>query len=376
MFCGNSEAETVSEEKGSEPVIKKKSNTPIIIAIIALLVVVAAIVIATATSPSHRSSKQIDLGNKYLEELNYEQAVACFEAAIKIDPKNEKAFEDLVDTYIKWADQKAGDGDLDEAIELLENAVNSLGGMKTSDNAEIVDRYLQRIHEKLDELGTEREDLEMQEEKDTASGDESTSGNEDALANDTETGSEEDDASLGEDATAKNGDGDLASVSWSDWFDHSNPALNSYMEGLGYRYVCIHLPEDRNPGYRVKWVIEDWGEYSFYGLELEYTPDGVEYGFLENFYFMEGTHGSPVGMELNDHNMDVLLKCVKKHAEMYPSVSQRVKELKAQGIEIEYVFPENGSSWGGHFSDDVFQNYLDDFGNYLDGLGDFQEAQF
>ena len=154
---------TENLEHNPETLIKKKNNTPVIIAVVFLLiVVVAAVVIATATSPSHRSSRQIDLGNKYLEELNYEQAVASFEAAIKIDPKNEEAYEGLVDTYIKWADQKSTDGDLNAAIELIENAANSLEGMKTSDNMEIVDKHLQRLLDRLKELRAESADLEMQ----------------------------------------------------------------------------------------------------------------------------------------------------------------------------------------------------------------------
>ena len=154
---------TENLEHNPETLIKKKNNTPVIIAVVVLLiVVVAAVVIATATSPSHRSSRQIDLGNKYLEELNYEQAVASFEAAIKIDPKNEEAYEGLVDAYIKWADQKSTDGDLNAAIELIENAANSLEGMKDSDNTEIVDKHLQRLLDRLKELRAESADLEMQ----------------------------------------------------------------------------------------------------------------------------------------------------------------------------------------------------------------------
>ena len=49
-------------------------------------------VTATATSASRKSARQVDLGNKYLSELDYEQAVLSFKEAIKIDPKNEEAY--------------------------------------------------------------------------------------------------------------------------------------------------------------------------------------------------------------------------------------------------------------------------------------------
>ncbi len=351
------ESETVSKESSSETVIKKKKKTPIIIASVVLVIVVLAaivIVTATATSASRKSARQVDLGNKYLSELDYEQAVLSFKEAIKIDPKNEEAYEALIDTLIRWADQKAGDGDPDGAIILIENEANSLEEMKNSDNSEMVDKYLQRLLEKLKEL-REKADLETQGANDRSSLDDK--------------GALEEDNNVPESEEI-----DPSSIAWTDWFDHSNPVLNQYMEGLGYRYELLQEPTDRTPDVMVRWVKEDLSEYEYYGVELEYCPTLIEEGFLQTFHFLKGLYGSPIGNEFSDYNMSILLKAVKKHAELYPTVSQRVKELADQGIEIEYIPTEDGGAWGGHFSDEVFDGCLNEFGSYLKELGDFKTA--
>ncbi len=38
-------------------------------------------------SSAEKLQKQLDLGQKYLEEMNYEEVVVAFEAAIEIDPR-------------------------------------------------------------------------------------------------------------------------------------------------------------------------------------------------------------------------------------------------------------------------------------------------
>lgn len=144
------ENEIISEQPNTT-----KSKKPLLIAligIVAVAIVVCVIVISKSTSLTGRYQRQLDLGNNYLEELYYEQAIACFEAAIKIDPMNEEAYENLVDAYLDWSDQMLDDDAIDDAIDLVNDAVESLEDMKTSDNEEIVDRYLQRLIDRLSEL--------------------------------------------------------------------------------------------------------------------------------------------------------------------------------------------------------------------------------
>ena len=67
---------------------KKKSFKPVIIALIALALVAIAFVVVIAVrsnSPERRYREQLSLGYRYLEEEDYRQAVAAFEAAIAIE---------------------------------------------------------------------------------------------------------------------------------------------------------------------------------------------------------------------------------------------------------------------------------------------------
>ncbi len=64
--------------------------------------------------------EQYDLGARYLEEGNYEEAIIAFSAAIEIDPKRSEAYSALADAYI-------GAGDAEKAIEILERGYADAG---------------------------------------------------------------------------------------------------------------------------------------------------------------------------------------------------------------------------------------------------------
>lgn len=53
----------------------------------------------SGTNDENVYQKQLDLGNKYLEEENYEQAIAAFKAAIEEDPDGEEAYSLLAGIY-------------------------------------------------------------------------------------------------------------------------------------------------------------------------------------------------------------------------------------------------------------------------------------
>lgn len=97
---------------------KKKSKKPLIIALLAVAVTAVAVffvVFFFSGGDKSRVREQIDLGNKYLSELDYEQAVAAFEAALEIDPKSREAYEGLITAH-------GESGDLDEMVAAYEKA--------------------------------------------------------------------------------------------------------------------------------------------------------------------------------------------------------------------------------------------------------------
>ena len=46
-------------------------------------------------------AEQLELGNKYLTEANYEQAIVAFNKVIELDPKIFEAYEKAAEVYIK-----------------------------------------------------------------------------------------------------------------------------------------------------------------------------------------------------------------------------------------------------------------------------------
>ena len=89
------DAENKNKNLCDDNTAKKQSKTPIIVSLSVMLVIliaVCAIIIVRSNSPEKRLQAQLDLGYKYLEELDYEQAIAAFVESIEIDPKNTDAY--------------------------------------------------------------------------------------------------------------------------------------------------------------------------------------------------------------------------------------------------------------------------------------------
>ncbi len=90
----------------------KKILLFIISILVILLVVVNVFLYIYVTSPLQKVGKQLDLGQQYLLNLEYEEAVAAFEIAIEIEPKN-------VDAYMGMAEAYIGMGEPEKAIRIL-----------------------------------------------------------------------------------------------------------------------------------------------------------------------------------------------------------------------------------------------------------------
>lgn len=79
----------------------------VVIGVTAMILLALAVSFSIYNTPANRLSRQLDLGNRYLEELNYEQAVIAFNTAIEIDPRSADAYLGLADAYIGLGDEKA-----------------------------------------------------------------------------------------------------------------------------------------------------------------------------------------------------------------------------------------------------------------------------
>ena len=127
---------------------------------IAICVVVAAIVIAVMTVTGSRQSRlgsMLEMGQRYLNELNYEEAMSAYRKALEIDPKSEEALRGLGNAYIGKAEQLTTTivtnqspvglqeqyiSELEEAIAVLSDGIEEISSYSESGNAaydEVID---------------------------------------------------------------------------------------------------------------------------------------------------------------------------------------------------------------------------------------------
>ena len=72
----------------------------IIGAVLAVIILLVTVLITAGGSNNKKLNEQLDLGAKYLTELDYEQAIVAFKAAIEIEPKCVEAYLALAEAYI------------------------------------------------------------------------------------------------------------------------------------------------------------------------------------------------------------------------------------------------------------------------------------
>lgn len=101
--------------------LKKNKKYIIVLALILVFAIGIGGVAYSLGSNVRKLEKQLNLGQKYLAELDYEQAQLAFELAISIDPKCAEAYEGAADAYI-GLDQKA------EAFEVLRKGLDAIEG--------------------------------------------------------------------------------------------------------------------------------------------------------------------------------------------------------------------------------------------------------
>lgn len=117
----------------------KKVLIGIVIAVIAVIVAVVIGIVASQGGDNAKLQKLLDAGQKYLAEMNYEQAIAVYEEVIALEPKNVEAYLGMAEAYI-------GMGDTESAIKALETGYeitkdkrlqDMLEGLLAGDNAEV-----------------------------------------------------------------------------------------------------------------------------------------------------------------------------------------------------------------------------------------------
>src|SRR5699024_2195994 len=80
---------------GKDMVQEKQSLTIRLIALFLML----ALLLTACKSKAERVQEQLDLGQKYLTELNYTEAILAFTQAIEIDPESIPAYMGRAEAY-------------------------------------------------------------------------------------------------------------------------------------------------------------------------------------------------------------------------------------------------------------------------------------
>ncbi len=85
--------------------MKQKKNLFTIIALIILAIALIAVAIITLSKGGNKDiQEKLDLGQNYLDELKYEQALASYMAVLEIDPNNGEAYVGIVKAYMGMDD--------------------------------------------------------------------------------------------------------------------------------------------------------------------------------------------------------------------------------------------------------------------------------
>ena len=111
---------------------------------IAILSIILVVVFSTVAVRSTTVKKSVDLGNKYLAEGNYKEAIIAFEKAIKIDSKNTEVKETLDVLYVyEEVIELIEEGEIDKAQEKLEE-------IKDMTKFDIIKEYVNEVEKELE----------------------------------------------------------------------------------------------------------------------------------------------------------------------------------------------------------------------------------
>lgn len=141
----NSVNETPVVDSSTQVVSKKKKwIIPVIVGSAAAVLIIAAAVLAyvlIVAAPKKALQKHLDLGDKYLSEMDYENALLAYEEAIKINPKDERAYLKIAHVYDILSDLDLEEHNNREAIAHLDQGISVLEkGITQTDSEEMKER--------------------------------------------------------------------------------------------------------------------------------------------------------------------------------------------------------------------------------------------
>ncbi len=133
--------------------MEQKKKKFIAFAALAVVILVVVLALTQCGDKAPEWQEQYDLGLRYLNEGNYEEAILAFSAAIEIDPNVSEHYLYRGDAYVMGAEDYASREDYDMAQEYLQKAEDDYNKAQVlaPENGEISDR-LEDLEELEDSL--------------------------------------------------------------------------------------------------------------------------------------------------------------------------------------------------------------------------------
>lgn len=133
--------------------VKDKHTGIIITLIVAIMCMIGVIMlIVYKNTPGQQIKRQLSLGDKYLAETDYDNAILAYSLVLEINPQSEKAYIGLVNSYI-------GLGEYGKALEIVNRGIAAVG-----ENDELM-VLLSEIEEKFSSESDGRDEKNIEEEE-------------------------------------------------------------------------------------------------------------------------------------------------------------------------------------------------------------------
>ncbi len=124
---GKEEKNTITEEK------QKRKRILIIVLTIGVLLFAGLLVRSIVLGGNgNKLQKQLNLGTKYLDDMDYEQALVAFEAALDIDPMNADAYLGIVEVYIRI-------NEFEKALEVAKEGYEVTGDERLKEKMDMIE---------------------------------------------------------------------------------------------------------------------------------------------------------------------------------------------------------------------------------------------
>lgn len=235
-------------------VVEKNMNWKKWIRICLVMITVLCISTACGKSKTMNFQDYLDLGQKYLAEMKYEEAIVAFSKVLELEPKALEAYEGLTNAYIKTENYEKAQDTIQRGIAVYESLSESEQTEEFRKIYEALLKFEEEIARHLSEPETEEEESlaeELQEE---------VSSTDPSLYNGSMTIKmyESSGAYLGRDVYTYDAKGRMTSITWYDdddkrvishyEFSYDDDQQKTYIQNQEEYYEGIETEEDSSDG--------------------------------------------------------------------------------------------------------------------------------